>query len=64
MYPQQVFPRSIIAVEAQALRNLIAGEDLALDGLVALVRSLADAPILAARLIKVRCKLVCFARFE
>ena len=42
MNTQQVLPSAEIAVEAQALRDLVGGDDFALDRLVALVRSLAD----------------------
>ena len=49
-----MLPSAKVAVEAQALRDLVAWDDLSLDSLVALVRSLAGAPVLSAGLIKVR----------
>jgi hypothetical protein len=40
--PQQVLPRAVVTFEAQALRNLVTRNNLALDRLIALVRALAD----------------------
>ena len=34
--PQQVLPSAIVSVESQTLRDLVAGDNLALDSLVAL----------------------------
>jgi len=38
---QQVLPGAKVTVESQALRDLVASDYLALDGLIALIRSLA-----------------------
>jgi hypothetical protein len=40
--PQQVLPGAKVAVESETLRDLVACDDFPFDGLVALVRSLAD----------------------
>ena len=50
--PKQVLPRTIIAVEPQALRDLETREDGSFDSLVALFRSLAGAPVLSTGLVK------------
>jgi hypothetical protein len=43
---QQVLPGAKVAFEAQALRNLVGGDDVAFDHLVSLIQSLRDQPIL------------------
>jgi ketosteroid isomerase-like protein len=52
--PQPVFPGAKVAVESEALRDLVARDDFALDSLVALVRTLADSSVLLSRLVDVR----------
>jgi ribosomal protein L20 len=47
--PQQVLPRAEVSIESQALRDLVAGDNLAFDCLVTLVWPLADKAILLTR---------------
>jgi hypothetical protein len=56
--PQQVFPGTKVAIESEALGDLIAGDNLALDSLVALAWALGNASVLPASLVKVRGELV------
>jgi hypothetical protein len=44
--PQQVLPGAEVSLEADALRDLVACDYLALDWLVSLVRSFANDPVL------------------
>jgi hypothetical protein len=59
-----VFPGTKVAIESEALGDLIAGDNLAFDCLVSLVWTLADEPILLSSLVKMRNELVWLARFQ
>ena len=53
-----------VALKSEALRDLVACDYLALDGLVALVWSLADSAILLPRLVEMCHELVYLARLQ